>query len=226
MKSYAEREDIEQIVLNLIRYYIGKMFNTYGNLKYKGIQKDDIESDVCFYIFKTNKKGETFLDRMSEIKTLKHLRAFVKRCVINQLNARIRDVDNGPVFVELDYKITSDFSVDFDSNDFDNYRVISDPNANTERSALISTAINSIKIDTYNSYLYEYEKGKFKVLDTEDLFWMIEHKKSVTVMAEAVISKKTGRCVQKATLQNLILGERVKLMKALENNLDRFEMFK
>jgi len=228
MKSYAEKENIEQEVLDLIRHYISKVFSTYGNLKYKGIDRDDIESDVCFYIFKVNSKGETFLDKMSKIKTIKHLRAFVKRSVINKVNEKIRELESKPIFVELDYKMTKYYDANFEqcSGAEDNYNAIEDTNRNTEYEALLSAALNSIKIDKYPTYKFEYEPGKYKVLETTDLLWMIVHKKSVIAMTESVISKNTGTSIKRAILQKLILQERTKLMYALESNIDRYEMFK
>ena len=224
MKSYAEKENIEQEVLELIRYYIGKIFVSYGNLRsYSGIYKDDIESDVCFYIFKTNKKGETFLDKMSKIKDLKHLKAFVKRCVINQVNSKIREVESKPIFVRLDYKMAQEgLDQNFSScdNSVDNFNVIADPEKDTEREALIYTAINSVSIDTYEAYLYEYEEGKYKVLDSADIIWMITRKKSATPMCESVISVRTKKPIKDATLQIIFLKEREKLIKALESHID------
>lgn len=224
MKSYAEKENIEQEVLELIRYYIGKVFITYGGIKnYSGLYKDDIESDVCYYIFKTSEKGETFLDKMSKITTLKHLRAFIRTCVVNQVNRKIKYIKSKPIMVSLDYKMSNkdDFELSLScDNTKDNFNVIPDPNADTERSALIQTALNSISITTYDRYLYEYEKGKFKTLDSEDLIWMITRKKYIASMVNSVIDKNTGEPIDRTMLNHIAKAEKNKLIKELENNID------
>ena len=229
MKSYAEKENIEQYVLELIKHYITKVFYTYGRLKYMGIYKDDIESDVAFYIFKTNQNGETFLDKMSKIKTLKHLRAFVKRSVVNQVNSKIREQKSKPIFVRLDYRITEDFDEnDSSSNAIDNYDKIemADINSNTEIEALINTAISSIKNKKYQTYRYEYELGKYKVLDSSDLIWMIVSGKSISAMTESIISVNTGKAIKKAILLKLVLAVREELIESLNSCVDIGEVFR
>lgn len=222
MKSYAEKENIEQDVLELIRYYVGKMFVSYTNVKnYSGLYKDDLESDVCYYIFKTSKDGETFLDKMSKITSLKHLRAFVKKCVMFQMNNKIRDIERKPIMLRLDYKM-SEYDDAFEScdNSKDNFEVIADPNVNTERTALIQTAISSVKVEVYDNYLYEYEPGKYKTLDTEDLIWMITRKKSFSAMVESVINKETHKPMSKERLVQVINKEKAKLIKELNKNIE------
>lgn len=137
MKNFSEDPQIEVKTLDLVQYYVRKYFGRSAMLKAHGFSVDDLESDVCWYVFKTSKKGETFLNKMEKIKTLKHHRAFVKRAVINMVMSREREFSKKPIVKSLDYIL--------DDTDDAFEEIVADPRQDTERKAILNVALSKIK---------------------------------------------------------------------------------
>lgn len=210
MENYAEVPQIEEKTLELIRYYIRKYFNQYSILRQHGIIQDDIESDVCLYMFKTNKKGASFLDKMSEIKTEVHYRAFVKLSVTNTLRTKAREVKNKPILYSLNY--TGVEVKDYTDEGLGESLIdkVADTRIDVENEALLDVALSAIENRKYKDLVFYINEKETKDLEVEDLVRWVLSGRTKKALAESVYNKSTKKfmTVKEATnILNKVLEE-------------------
>lgn len=211
MENFAECSDIEQRVLNLIRYYTRKFYSLNVSLRAHGVTMADIESDVCYYIYKTNKKGETFIDKMRKIKTEKHLRAFVKLSVNNMIGTYGRSIKNKPIAMSLDY-LEEDQSTEF-------VDLVVDSGVNVETEALFKIAINAIPNKRYKDLYFVVDGEKHRLARHLLIKLILMKCGKESLYGVLYRTDKKGKLVKLKSKEIITLLERVKsiIIKYLSN---------
>lgn len=225
MESYADIPRIEEKTLVEIRKYIRKLFGGFPVLKAHNIIQDDIESDVCYYMYKDKKKKdengniyyETFTDSMRKIKTEKHYRAFIKNCVMNTLLTKAREVEKKPIFASLDYTGENIKSYTDECLGESLESRIPDPSAFVEPKIMISIAMSSIEDMRYPEYVFHIDENNTKVLEARDIMEWIITGRQLSALAKSITIKGTDENIKVKELDKEVNIITKKLRKELED---------
>lgn len=216
MESYADDPLIEEKTLKLIEGYVKKYYYSFKTLIAHGIPQEDVISDTCLYMYKTNKNGEDFLDKMSKIKTEKHYRAFIKRSVMNTFYTLKRKWEKEPIVASLDY--TGESLKDYTDECLGESLIdrIPDPNAFVEDKVMESIALNAINNEEYDDLVFYLDENNIKPLETKDIVAWIVGGRTIKALTESVYRKSTKEQVEQKYLKNEVERITNELRKELE----------
>ena len=217
MENYAEDPEIMGKTLDLIYDYVKRFYYNFATLQAHGIQQDDIVSDVCYYMYKVNKKGESFLDKMSKIKTEKHHKAFVKRSVMNTLLTKTRECSTKPIVASLDY--TGESLKDYTDECLGESLMdrIPDPNAFVEEKVMESIAVNSIENKKYKNLVFYLDERHTKILETKDIVSWLIYGRTIKALSESIYDKENNKQVDIKYLKDEVKKITKQLGKELKN---------